>query len=382
MIWPFIIISYSALFVFGISDNIRGPLFPEILRYFQVNDSMGSMMFALSNISGLVASQSCRYILRRYDRLIVLRAGALGLSCSLWGMGFSHHFSVFLVFCVGFGFFQGIIGLIPNVLVPLGSPPHRKQQMLSGLHTMYGVASLLAPLVAAFGEMISGSWRSTFLLTSLAPLTLFFYSFHRSHQNLHSKANLPLQRTPGAANLLWPQLHLALMLSLAVAVEIMISSRLALYMQREQGASMELASYYVSGFFICMMAGRFLFTVVHFKTSVARLLMLSILSTGAAVLAGLYLHPAFLAFIGFTIAPYYPLAISWISSEFPRDLDAVVSYMMTLDSLMLILMHVGIGRLTDLVGIHNALLLGLLFVTGSLLLSLSYPYLYKKQKQS
>lgn len=378
MVWPFIIISYFALFVFGISENIRGPLFPEILKHFAVNDSAGSLIFALSNISGLVASQSCRYILRRYDRLLVLRAGALGLFCSMWGLALSQHFEVFLVFCVGFGFSMGVIGLIPNVLVPLGSTPQRKQQMLSGLHTMYGLASLLAPVIAATAEIISGSWRTTFMLTSLAPFILTGYTFHKSHVNLHTKAPTPPKTAKVITRTLLPKLHLALMLSFAVALELMISTRLALYMQREQGASMELASYYVSGFFISMMAGRFLFTVVRFKTATSNLLMLSIIGSGAAIVAGLYLHPAFLALTGFAIAPFYPLAISWISSEFPEDLDAVVSYMMTLDALMLIFMQVSIGKLTDLYGIHNALFYGLAFVVGGVALGLSYPYIYKK----
>lgn len=343
---------------------------------------MGSMMFALSNISGLIASQGCRYILRIYDRLSVLRAGALGLFLSVWGMALSQHFSVFLIFCFAFGLCQGVLGLVPNVLVPLGSTPQRKQQMLSGLHTMYGLASLMAPLLAAVSEMISGSWRTTFMVASLAPFSLFLYTLHKSHTNLHTKANKPTPTPQGVRSLIWPQLHLALMLSFAVALEIMVSSRLALYMQRAQGASMELASYYVSAFFVSMMAGRFLFTVILFKTTVSRLLMLSILSSGACVLLGLYVHPVFLALSGFTIAPFYPLAISWISSEFPKDLDAVVSYMMALDSLMLILMHIGIGKLTDMFNIQTAFFYGLIFVVGSVALGLSYPYLHPKKSQT
>lgn len=380
MIWPFIFLSYASLFVFGLTDNIRGPLFPEILKQFMVSDSVGSMMFALSNISGFVASYTCRYLLRRFDRLTVLKGGAIGLTLSLWGLATSTLFPVFLIFSFFFGLSLGVLGLVPNILVPMGSSPHRKQQMLSGLHTMYGLASLLAPLLAATVEHFSGNWRWTFATASLAPLSLLAYTFHASHKSLHTKA--PFCEEAHRANKkknFKAQIFLALMLSFAVAAEIMISSRLALYLQRTLNYSMEASSLYVSYFFICMMLGRFLFTVVHFRQSPQFLLSISLVSTFLFTLAGLFVHPLFLAATGFTIAPFYPLSITWISSEFPEDLDTAVSYMMTTDSIMLIVMHVSIGKLTDLFDIKQALLVGLLFSVMSFIMVNSFKSLFRRE---
>lgn len=380
MIWPFIILSYASLFVFGLSDNIRGPLFPEIMKQFTISDSMGSLMFALSNISGLIASYVCRYLLRRYDRLSVLRGGAFSLIVALFGLATAPVFSVFLLFSFLFGLSLGIIGIIPNILVSLGSSSHRKQQMLSGLHTMYGVASLLAPLLAAGVEVVTGNWRWTFIAAALGPLSLIVYSFHGSHKNLYvrtpfSKEEYKAQKAKNFK----PQLFLTFMLSFAVATEIMLSSRLALYMQRVWNYDMETSSLYVTYFFIFMMVGRGLFTLVHFKQSPQFLLTTSIVSSGFCILLGIYVHPLFLAFGGFTIAPFYPLSITWISSEFPQDLDSVVSYMIAIDSLMLMIMHLSIGKVTDVIGIQNALLSGLGFVVLCLVMINSYRALFKPQ---
>lgn len=381
MIWPYIFLSYASLFVFGLSDNIRGPLFPEIMKQFAISDSAGSLMFALSNISGFITSYACRYLLRRFDRLTVLRGGIIGLVLSMWGMAFAPVFPLFLLCSFVFGLSLGVLGLVPNILVPMGSSPERKQQMLSGLHTMYGMASLLAPLLAAGVEHFSGSWRWTFAAASLAPLILFAYTFHRSHRSLHTKAmsyTSEEHRAHKKKNFK-PQLFLAVMLSLAVAAEIMVSSRLALYMQRTWNFDMEASSLYVTYFFICMMLGRFLFAVVHFKRSPQFLLSCSLIATAVFILAGVFIHPLFLAATGFTIAPFYPLAISWISSEFPQDLDAAVSYMMATDSLMLIIMHLGIGKLTDLFSIQEAMLWGLGFVAISLCMVNSFTLLFRRQ---
>ncbi len=384
MIWPFIFLSYASLFVFGLTDNIRGPLFPEILKQFAVSDSTGSMMFALSNISGLIASYGCRYLLRRYDRLTVVQGGALSLMLSMWGLAIATNFPTFLIFSFTFGLSLGVIGLVPNILVPLGSSPERKQRMLAGLHTMYGLASLLAPLLAASVEFFTGSWRWTFALASLTPLALLIYTFHSSHKSLHTRSLVTDdEHRENKRRNLRPQLFLAIMLSLAVAAEIMISSRLALYMQRTWNLPMEASSIYVTYFFVCMMLGRLLFAIVHFKKSPRFLLSTSLILTGVCFFSGLYGHPLFLALTGLTIAPFYPLTISWVSSEFPQDLDSAISYMMTTDSIMLIAMHLGIGRLTDLFGIHNALLGGGLFIVLSLLLvNLYHPLFGKASRQN
>lgn len=382
MIWPYIFLSYSSLFVFGLTDNVRGPLFPEILKHFAVSDAVGSWMFALGSISGFLASYGCHYLLKRYDRLTVLKSGAIGLIISMWGMALSPLFSLFLFFSFFFGLSLGIIGLVPNILVALGSSPRRKQQMLSGLHTMYGLASLLAPILAATVEHFTGSWRWTFAAGSLAPISLLIYTFHASHKDLHTKSEVCAETHKiNRKKNLKPQLFLAVMLGFAVATEIMISSRLALYMQRSWSFDMESSSLYVTIFFIFMMIGRLLFSIVHFKHSPRLLLTVSLILSGLCLLSGVFVHPLFLAATGFAISPFYPLTISWISSEFPDDLDTAVAYTMAADSIMLIIMHLLIGKFTDVFGIRHAMLFGVGLVFVCLIMVNTFALLFKKEKE-
>lgn len=379
MIWPFIILSYFSLFVFGLTDNIRGPLFPEILKAFQISDSAGSWMFAMSALSGVVSSYFTRHLLRRYNRKAVLQGGCAALIFALVGMSWSPQFYYFLFFSVCFGLSLGIIGLIPNVLVPLGAPANLKQRLLSGLHAMYGLASFCAPLVVAQVAGATGNWRHVFLVATMGPLALLLYSLHSTHANLHKKPAPRLQEhVHKSKTLLIPQVFLALMVSFDVAGEIMISSRLALYMRREWNFDLQQSSLYVTYFFIAMLVGRSLFALIHFKQSPRFLLSVSIVSTIITGLLGLYYHPGFLALTGFTIAPFYPLSISFISNEFPGDLDDAVSYMMATDSLMLVFMHLSVGKLTDLFGIHQAILVGLGFFAISFCFVNSYHRIFHK----
>ncbi len=383
IIWPLILISYASLFVFGLSDNIRGPLFPEILKEFEVSDSMGSLMFALSSLSGFMASHFARHILRIFDRRSILQGACLGMTAALVGLSLAPNFYVFLALSVLFGVTSGIIGLIPNVLVPLGSSPEKKQQLLSGLHAMYGIASLIAPMLVASVSILTGNWRYTFALVSMAPFGLFLYSLHKSHHPHHEKPKRSVEEHKANKKKNFkPQLFLAFMVSFAVAAEVMISSRLALYMRRVWDYNLEMSSLYVTYFFIALLLGRLLFTGIKFNKSIPFQLSCCLLLTAICLGLGLFIHPLFLAVAGFSIAPFYPLAIALISSEFPHDLDTAVSYMMATDSMMLALMHVLIGKLSDSYGIHHAIFAGIVFLSLSFILVNSYHLIFKKKDLS
>ena len=383
IIWPLILISYASLFVFGISDNIRGPLFPEILKDFNVSDSMGSLMFALSSISGFFASHFTRHLLRRFDRKSILQASCLGLTFTLSGMAFAPNFIIFLALSVLFGMCSGILGLIPNILVPLGASSEKKQQLLSGLHAMYGIASLLAPMLVAAIGFFTKNWRVTFGLTALAPAALYIYSLHKSHSPHHEKPKRTAEEHKANRKKNFkPQLFLAFMVSFAVAAEVMLSSRLALYMRRVWNYDLEMSSLYVTYFFIALLFGRLIFTGVKFNRSIIFQLSSCLLITGLCISLGLFAHPLFLIVAGMSVAPFYPLAISLISSEFPDDLDTAVSYMMATDSMMLAIMHILVGKLSDEYGIHQAMYSEAFFLSVSFILVNSYHFFFKMYEQN
>ena len=337
-------------------------------------------MFAISSISSFISSFFARNLLRRFDRKIILRWASMGLTLTLLGLAFAQNFYIFLFFSVLFGLNSGILGLIPNVLVPLGSTPEKKQQLLSGLHAMYGVASLLAPLVVASASLLTGNWRYAFAVTALAPFSLFIYSLHKSHHSHHSKPvrDKEKQKINKSKNFK-PQMFLALMVSFCVAAEIMISSRLALLMRRVWNYDLEMSSLYVTGFFVCMLLGRLLFTGYKFNKTILFQLSSCLVMTALLVCLGLFIHPLFLIASGFTVGPFYPLAISFISSEFPDDLDTAVSYMIATDSMMLAIMHLLVGKLTDLYGIHQAIFSGIIFLSLSFILVNSYQFFFKRK---
>jgi fucose permease len=173
---------------------------------------------------------------------------------------------------------------------------------------------------------------------------------------------------------------MAIMLGFCVAAEILISSRLALYMRRTWNFEMEKASLYVTYFFVCMLLGRLVFALVKFPLSIRHQLSLSLIGSSFFVILGIHFHPIFLTFVGWTVAPFYPLCIAWISTKFPEDLDTALSYIMTIDSIMLVLMHLLVGAVTDYWNIATALYLGPVFLIISFVLVNLFESIFEGRK--
>jgi len=381
MVWPYIILSYFSLFVFGLCDNVRGPLFTEILKAFHLGDAQGAWFFALSSAAGFITSFFSRHLFRYFSKTLVIRGATLSMMLSLWGLAWSPNFYFFLVFIFIFGLSMGLLGLVPNILVNLGTPVKHRRQVLSGLHSMYGMASLLAPLFVAGIAWQGGNWRDAFRWVSLSPLSLLIYSFFVPVQPLVEEKH---PRTAGESvtrgfRLHAPQIFLAAMMSFYVMAEILISSRLALYMTRVRHFDFEMSSVYVTYFFVCLLAGRLFFSFVKFAAPLRRQLSFSLLLSISLMLAGIYINPLFFVIAGLSMAPFYPLTVALISEEFPRDLDSALSYLIGSDSLMLIVMHLLVGSLTDVYGIAQAMLVGPAVLLLSFVMLNSFSHIFKKR---
>ena len=187
MIWGYIVLAYLSLFALGMSDNIRGPLFPEILKNFAVSDTQGSIYYAISSFCGFLGSFLVRLLLRKWSRVRTLQFAIFLMSVGLIGMGSARDFAWLLVFSGVFGASLGIIGVVQNTLVSVGSSPAKRQQMLSGLHANYGIASFLAPLVVASVSAWLGSWRFVFWVVALVPIALLVGSFFWKEKKTEKK---------------------------------------------------------------------------------------------------------------------------------------------------------------------------------------------------
>lgn len=372
MSWALIFACLS-MFVLGISDNIRGPLYPELLNAFSLRNSVGSLSFALASFAALCGNASAAYILRwmQIDKLL---AWAVGLMMAgVFVMGMAPLFIWFLLGCFLFGFGMGSTGVAQNLLIAENVMPPLQTKALSVLHGLYGLSSLLAPFLASRAPKLFAitevtehfGWQSAFFVCGvIACAILALILIVRPiggfvHHDSHSDA---LKQPRSYKTMLW----FAGFFATYVASEILVSSRLALYMRSYFGLSLEESSNYVTYFFICLLAGRLMFAIKSFKLELRHQLNASLMLSILFLVLGLSMSPWFLVLTGLSMAPFYPLAIVYIAERAGVQKRRFITFAMGIQSVCVILMHVGVGYLTDLLGLSFAFGLGIVLLIVAL----------------
>ncbi len=372
-VWA-LVFAFASLFTLGLADNIRGTLFPEILTQFQVSNTLGSWLFATSSSGAFIAGVFAPAFLRRYTISSLLFVGVLMLVVGCAVVGFSGNFDWLLSGSLFFGLGIGFMAVAQNLLVAEGVESKLRSRALSGLHATYGLASFLAPLLAASATKSFGNWSSAFyVVAGFSFLCLVFqvviqpepkFVLHKSNQD-NSGEKKRISKKALAM--------ICTFFAFYVVAEILISTRLALYMRTYYAMDLTQSAEYVTLFFLFLLIGRATFAFVHLPFSLKSQLNASLMGSVVLICLGLKFHPFFLALSGLTMAPYYPLCVSYIS-EISKDLSRTfLAYAMSFQSLSVVAMHLGVGYMTDHYGLAFAFGVGILALVISVICLSFHP---------
>lgn len=357
-------VSFLSLFIYGFGDNLRGPLFPEIIQSFGLSDSAASWYFALASLMSFVSSFLVRKIKSISSLLWLLY---LGIFLVFLGFAIQHFAGDYTAVLVGSAFFGcsiGLLGMAQNNLVILGTSKKNRSRMLSILHSMYGLASLLAPLFVAWLSDLR--WQQTIYYFAWVALIFCIGGVILHFKKKESIAHFSqFQEHPDSKLAGWFELKISVAVSLYVIVEVMLGTRLALFMRRFFESDLHSSSLYVTGFFACLLIGRLLVSFSSFSLSTRTILIGSLLSSFVCILVGIFVHPLGLVVSGLTLGPFYPQSMAYISHLFPFKSTTIVSWTLAVQSIFIVVMHWGIGKLTDLVDLKLALLMAPLFLLVS-----------------
>lgn len=347
-----------AMFVLGMADNIRGPLFPELLIFFKLTNAEASFSFAAASAAALCGNILAGYLLRSHTLSRILCISIFIMGAGLILMGFASTYVAFVAGSAIFGGSVGLVGLTQNVLVAESVDGRSQSKALSGLHGIYGLSSLLAPLVASYSAIIFGNWRSAFFVTAvLATIVGLVATLVKAEPSFEVHTNL--EKPEGHLISKKALLLLGGVLAFYVVAEILVSSRLALYMRSYFGKDLKESSMYVTAFFICLLAGRLLFAVKTFSISLKSQLNASLVTAVACLLLGLFSHPLFLVLLGLAMAPFYPISVAYIAEQSGIYKREFITFAMSFQSFCVIAMHLGVGYLTDRFGLFYAFEVGL-----------------------
>lgn len=351
----------TSMFVLGMGDNIRGPLFADLIKNFELTNTQASLSFAITSTFGFLGNLISGKILEKISTAQMLTHSILVMALGLLFMGAASTFSLYLISAAVFGFGMGLIGVAQNLIVVENFVGQKQTQALSTLHGLYGLSSLIAPFVASYAPHFFGPWRSAFYVT--AALSLFVYVGAKLIRPeipiLHDSANEQILKSKVSLATL---LIFGGILAFYVVAEILVSSRLALYMRQYFEMNLERSSLYVTYFFVFILIGRLIFAFKKFNFDLKFQLNGLLILTFIFLFLGLKAHPFFLVLTGLSMAPFYPLAMAYLSEQTQLQKRRVITFAMGFQNLSLISMHIGVGYLTDSFGLINAFNVGFIAI--------------------
>jgi FHS family glucose/mannose:H+ symporter-like MFS transporter len=349
-------LAYASLLLLSVLDNLRSPFFPEILNDMHWNNFAGSAFFATTSLFCFLASWWSQSVIRRHSSLFLLGSASFFLAVGYASIAWSYNFLTMMLACAVFGFAFGGHNLAQNMIVVEASPVHLRRRLLNGLHSMYGVASIIAPLMASGFLLLGWTWRSAFFATATLPLlTVVAVQFFKSRKPVKISAHPePLSSDEWKLCILF-----AIMMALYQFGETSASSRLVLWLRTERGFAPETANLYLSGFFAFMLVGRVFFGVVHFRRLSNWMILCGSAGLSAICYAlGLAASPLWLVVSGLAMAPFYATALDQLSVTFHKKSGQAFGFILGVGSLSSVAMHLVVGWGTDVFGLTRALTIG------------------------
>ena len=371
MKWSLILFSYFSLFLFGLIDNSRGPLYPEILSFFNLTNSQGSLLFSLSSGFGFVVTIFSGTIFRIFGVNNSVKVSVCLLIISTFIYGFfasdASRFHLFLLGSVFLGISVGLLSVGNNLIISRNVEDDKKQMVFSGLHAMYGLASFSAPLVLSFYLSSGQSWNTFFFVLSVCASVVFLIFLPVKNDIYEPKTNSTIYVDKKSS------LRLGLLISLYVSSEILVSTRMVIYINEVWSVDPSKSALFLSIFFLFLLIGRLSFAFIKIKFDELTLLKISSGLSVVSIILGMWVHPFFLSLCGLSMSYFFPCVLGWVSKTYQEKADELIPMMMKFVNGMIVIIHGVFGVVSDAFGIKVAFSLGFIF---------QLIVLYLLQKQS
>ena len=376
---PLILVAFSSLFAVGILDNIRGPFFPELLASLSLTDAQGALFFAVTSFVMFIGTAISPYLEKRLNDAFGLRLGFLVMAFGFAGVSRSVNFSMLLLFCAVFGLGFGISVFYQHKAIENSVRPEKRRQVFTGLHSMYAAAALLAPLITNLFLRWGLSWRDSFLFSASVPFLLLLVSFVFLPSSKQAQEKNPVSHYKLSRLEIVKASYVALFMGLYVSGELIISTRLVLFLKRN-GLTISAASWYLAAFFGFLLIGRILFTVVNFSSRHDKKLLFTCLSLAIVCMySAINFDPRLFCLCGFLIAPFFPTAMDYVSKSFGEKSSIAISSAIGWGAIVVVIVHYLFGVYTDATDINSAFVIGPAVFLASLVLLIGYDPLFNKK---
>ncbi|RCW61084.1 sugar MFS transporter [Halanaerobium sp. ST460_2HS_T2] len=374
-----IILAFTIMFMNGVVNNIRGQVGPYIMDDFGLNYSRLGFLLSFISIGSMLIFFSSGKLIEKFGLIKLLFYGVVYNTLALAGVYASFNYYTLLT---AFFFLGTGITLLNIVAVNLTSISYseKRGKMINLLHLFYGAGGIIAPYFVTSILKLGFSWNYSFLFSIILLVIIFFEFNSASLPEIESSGKKVMKST---SELLKDKkvILFSLIIFFQVGVEFSIVTWLAPFLRDAQSRSDLTVSFYLSLFFICFTAGRFLASIIVEKIGYYNFL---IITGGAAAslislaLIGGYNFTILIPISGLFLAGQVPTLQAAILDSFDSSGIKVVGFAQTAGMIGLtVLSNWVVGFINDFIAIEAGFVFLVIILAAALILS----YYLKKLNQ-
>lgn len=312
-----LLIAYAGFISLGLPDALFGVAWPSVRNTFGLEQGAAAAVFIGTGLTYFVSSFFTGRLLQRIGIGALLAMSSLLVALCTAGYGLAGWWWVFAACSVLHGFGSGAIDTGLNHYVA----HHFSARHMNWLHACYSLGAMLGPLIMTFVLASHASWRIGYLVVAgvlLALATLFIIT--------RRKWDTPAVADPSAASppmepvsslgmretLRHPVVRLQVAFYFVYAgLELVLGNWTFTVLTESRGVEKEAAAFWVTIYYGCICAGRFLLGALVDHIGVVRLVRWSILAAVTASALWAFRVPGLgtvlaLALAGLGLASIYP----------------------------------------------------------------------------
>lgn len=374
-IWLLTAGAFFAFFVFGFTDNLKGPALPALLQDLHFNYSLGGTILLGVYLGFMAATLTTGFLADIIGQKAVLVLAGICLAVGVAGFSSLSAPLLLMVFTAILGFGLGSLELGCNALI-VSLHSADKGRYLNLMAVLHGMGSMLAPLYAGWLLAADNSWRTVYrwdlILIGLMIACFALVRFPKVDSTKTEKIDFKhLGKTAFTSEMLWYYTAI----TLYVAIELGIASWIVEFLQKDRAQNVAQSTQALSLFFGLMMVGRFVGSFFVERLGYLKSVLVTALCASACVAIGVFGPPQLSILLpasGFFLSIIFPTITAATSDAHKENLNTILGLLFTFAGLGGIVGPWLVGIASDLGGIRFGfslnLVFGLLTATAALVL--------------
>lgn len=322
---------YLLMLAYGISFTMIGPLMPILLDQYGINMSQGGLAVAFQNIGGIAAIALGSFLadFARKSRLIcgAFAVYTITLLLSSTSPSYAILLGIFLILGASTKFLDAMLSAFVSDL-----HPERRGLFLNLLHATFGVGAFIGPLFASLIIKSGMHWNIAFLiLAAICLIIIIAYIMTIKNYAEEKVANVSSESISYKRLFTSPRMVvLCLLILFYSSHQAIISSWLPTYMEKSLKTGSILASFASSMFWLGIIIGRLLCSVISSKLSTKSIMLYGCLSGGLVLSTGFIINEPIVICItagltGIFTGCIIPFTITYACSLYPNNSGSATS---------------------------------------------------------